>query len=382
MDAIYIAGAVPFFVLLIGIEFGLSVRAHKKYYRFADAINSLSCGIFQQALAVFLGFWLVTAYAHIYQTYHAFEISLSSVPAWILCFLLVDLAYYLFHWASHRVNFIWATHVVHHQSEEYNLSTALRQSAFQGMISTVFNWPLALIGFPPVMAVTAITFITLYQFWIHTRLIKKMGWFETVFNTPSHHRVHHGIDPQNIDKNYAGLFIVWDKLFGTFLPEGPIEPNYGTVQPLASWNPLWANLDGWVKIAKLSRSCTRLQDKLYAWIAPPEWLPKEQGGAVIIPEVDAKKRKLYHAQEPKKVQIYVGIQFFPVLIAAVILLLIQNTAPLILLVSLTAWITLSLTAWGGLFENKSWSKPLEAVRLIALVPLFLAVADFFKNSGL
>jgi len=147
---------------------------------------------------------------------------------------------------------------------------ALRQSWFGPLFSWVFYVPLAIAGFPPVMFLITHTLNTLYQFFIHTRLVGRLGPLEHFMNTPSHHRVHHGINPQYIDKNYAGVFIIWDRLLGTFEPEG-VEPVYGLVKPLGSFSPLWANVHRWVEIASLSRQSRRLRDKLWAWLAPPGW---------------------------------------------------------------------------------------------------------------
>jgi sterol desaturase/sphingolipid hydroxylase (fatty acid hydroxylase superfamily) len=173
---------------------------------------------------------------------------------------------------SHEINAIWATHIVHHQSEEYNLTVALRQSWFQAFFSTLFYLPLAWIGFDPITTVTVIAFNTLYQFWIHTELIKNMGWFEWIFNTPSHHRVHHGSNPEYIDKNHGGTLIVWDRIFGTFQAE-QVAPVYGITTPLRSWNPFHANFHYWNDLIQLSARASRATDKLKVFFAAPGWQP-------------------------------------------------------------------------------------------------------------
>ena len=159
----------------------------------------------------------------------------------------VDFCFYWFHRIAHEYAAPWATHVVHHQSEEYNLAVALRQSAFEGCFAWVFYLPLAVIGFPPIWYVSMKAINLLYQFWIHTEAIDRLGPLEWVMNTPSHHRVHHARNPKYLDKNYAGMFIIWDRMFGTFQPEEE-QPVYGITKPLQSWNPLWANLAAWVEL--------------------------------------------------------------------------------------------------------------------------------------
>jgi len=149
------------------------------------------------------------------------------------------------------MNVGWATHIAHHQSEEYNLSVALRQGVFQGFFFNFFYLPLAFLGFPPVVYIVCSQINTIYQFWIHTRTVGKLGFLERFMHTPSHHRVHHGRDAKYIDRNHAGVFIIWDKMFGTFQEEEE-EPNYGLVSPLQSWNPVWGQVHYFAKLARRS----------------------------------------------------------------------------------------------------------------------------------
>ncbi|MCS6911916.1 MAG: sterol desaturase family protein [Myxococcales bacterium] len=261
-------------------------------YHFQDSITNLSCGIGQQVIGVFVRSGPLLVYMAVYERLRLHTFSPRSLGAWILILLLVDLCYWVYNWASHRVNFLWATHVVHHQSEEYNLSVALRQSRFAQTTSWLFYLPLAVTGFPAAMCLTMVTLNTLYQFWIHTPAVGRLGPLEWILNIPSHHRVHHGIDPRYIDRNYAGIFIIWDQLFGTFRREDD-EPVYGTVKPLRSWNPLWANIEHWVRMAQMARQTRRIRDKLLVWVMPPEWRPADLGGPVAIPEVSWATQRKY-----------------------------------------------------------------------------------------
>src|SRR5207247_5460488 len=177
-----------------------------------------------------------------------------------------------FHRMSHEVNAFWAAHVVHHQSEEYNLAVALRQGAFQSSFSWVFYLPLAVIGFPPLLFLTVSSLDTLYQFWIHTRAIGRLGPLEWVLNTPSHHRVHHGRNPQYIDRNHAGTLIIWDRMFGTFEPEGHAVI-YGVTEPIASWNPVWANFHAYRNLWADAKRAKHWWDKIRIWFMPPGWKP-------------------------------------------------------------------------------------------------------------
>jgi sterol desaturase/sphingolipid hydroxylase (fatty acid hydroxylase superfamily) len=368
VDGIFIAIAIPFFFLLIGVEVYVDRKRRREgkdpLYRFADSITSLSCGVGQQILgAVALGALQIGAYALVHDSLRVATVPTTSTIGWVLAFLGVDLAYYAYHRASHRINFFWATHVVHHQSEEYNLTTALRQSWFTGVTSWLFYAPLAIAGVPTGMFVTCLTLNTLYQFWIHTRAVNKLGPLELVLNTPSHHRIHHAIDPEYIDKNYAGVFIVWDRLFGTFVEEGR-EPAYGTVKPLASFNPFWANVEGFARIVEMARGTRSWRDKLFAWVAPPEWRPADLGGVVVVPPVDANRVK-YDVVKNAAVGRYVTAQFVGVALLVMTLLVFKDlgTAER---AGLSAVGLATLGVWGGLFEERRWALPVELARMVGL----------------
>jgi alkylglycerol monooxygenase len=375
VDEKSVALAVPFFFLLIGIEL-LVLRARgMRAYRFSDSITNLSCGVGQQVLEPFLKTVALLPYTWLYGHARVFDVSVASPVAWVLLILGIDLGYYVYHRASHRVGVLWAVHAVHHQSEEYNLSVALRQPWFESIVSPFFYLPLAVLGFPPIMYLAGVTIDTLYQFWIHTRAIKRLGPLEWIMNTPSHHRVHHGIDPEYVDKNYAGIFIVWDRLFGTYAREEQ-EPVYGTVKEVPTWNPLAANFSVWRDLAKMSAATRSLADKARVWLAPPEWRPRDLGGPVVVPPADRAAFPRYDVRAPRAMRVYVGVQFAIAVVAATGYLWIESTAPHAFLVASAAAIVLSVVAWGALLEGKRWAWPLEAGRLAAGVAL---LAWFFAR---
>lgn len=228
----YIALSIPLFFLLMGIELAWSAWSGRKVYRFNDFVANLGCGIGSQVVGAFTKTMVFAVYLWVYDHGRLFTLE-NSVLTWIATFLLIDLLYYWFHRLSHEINFLWAAHIVHHQSEEYNLSVALRQSWWQGLFSFWFYIPVAVLGVHPVTILTVGAFVTLYQFWIHTKALGKLGPVEWLFNTPSHHRVHHGSDPKYIDRNHAGTLIIWDRLFGTYQVEEE-EPLYGITTPLGT----------------------------------------------------------------------------------------------------------------------------------------------------
>ena len=211
--------ALPFFLGLIVFESRLAKRQGRPVYRLNDTFTDLSCGLGEQALGVFGKALILVAYAAVETRVGVVDLPLESAWTWAIGMIGVDFFYYWYHRFSHRVNFAWLTHGVHHQSEDYNLAVALRQPWFTQAYSWMFYLPLAVLGVPAIVYMTCFAINLVYQCWIHTRLIGKMGVFETVFTTPSHHRVHHGTNPEYIDRNYAGILIIWDRIFGTFEPE-------------------------------------------------------------------------------------------------------------------------------------------------------------------
>jgi sterol desaturase/sphingolipid hydroxylase (fatty acid hydroxylase superfamily) len=281
----YIALAVPFFMLGIFLE----LRTDHTVYRFGDALADMSSGVFQQVVQLFLNVLFLAGYHWLYEHHRLF--TLPTWAAWIVAIVGVDLVYYWWHRLSHEVNFLWAAHVVHHSSEDYNLAVALRQSIFTGLTGFPMFALLSFLGVPTLIYATVHSFNTLYQFWIHTQLIGKLGPFEKWINTPSLHRVHHAINPRYLDKNYGGTFMIWDRLFGTYAPE--IEPCvYGIVKPLASFDVWWTQMHYYVELARISWQAPRWADKLWVWLAPPTWsargLPQKPPPPEVSPETFVK----------------------------------------------------------------------------------------------
>jgi sterol desaturase/sphingolipid hydroxylase (fatty acid hydroxylase superfamily) len=240
-------------------------------YEPRDTLTSLAFGVGSTAAGALTAGLVVTLFYGAYQ-YRLFDIGWMWW-AWIICFVVDDLAYYLFHRSAHQVRWFWASHVNHHSSQHYNLSTALRQS-WTGFIALgfIFRLPLVLIGFDPAMVFFCGAINLIYQFWIHTEAIGKLPrWFEYVMNTPSHHRVHHATNPRYLDSNYAGTFIIWDRMFGTFVEEVDEEPiRYGIVRQLGSFNLLWSLFHEWVGIARDLWSAPWRHKLGYLW-NPPGW---------------------------------------------------------------------------------------------------------------
>ncbi|MGZ8335072.1 MAG: sterol desaturase family protein [Allosphingosinicella sp.] len=264
--------AIPAFILLVLVEMIVARLRDRRRYCPRDTLVSLGLG-FGSSVAGLLSAGFIFGLA---AWVHRF--SLLEVPyvwwAFLLCFLLDDFAYYVFHRSAHRVRWFWASHVIHHSSQHYNLSTALRQTwTVFFSLAFLFRLPLFLIGFPPAMVFFCAGLNLIYQFWIHTEMIGRMPrWFEAVMNTPSHHRVHHAVNPRYLDRNYAGVFIVWDRLFGTFEPEREDDrPVYGIVRQLGSFNLLWAAVHEWFGIARDLWSAPGWRNKAGYLLREPGW---------------------------------------------------------------------------------------------------------------
>jgi hypothetical protein len=268
---------------------------------------------------------------------------------------------------SHEVNAFWAAHVVHHQSEEFNLTVALRQGALQGWFSWVFYLPLALAGIPPLVFLTVNAASTLYQFWIHTRAIGTLGPLEYVLNTPSNHRVHHGRNPKYIDKNHGATLIVWDRLFGTYQKEEE-EVVYGITTPLRSWNPLWANVQYWADLVARARRAARPLDKLRLFFARPGWNPDDLGGFQPAPEIGPEVSR-FHVEVPGRVQAYVFAQFLVLLAATSVFLFRQDLFAPAARVAFAVAVVVSLVVLAGLLEGRRWARPAEVARVAAVAAL-------------
>ena len=263
--------AIPAFVILVILEMLWARRRAPEKYEPRDTLTSLALGTGSTVASALTGAFVFTLAMWLYE-HRLFEIGWAWW-AFILCFIADDFAYYWAHRTGHRVRWFWASHVNHHSSQHYNLSTALRQT-WTGFfaLSFIFRIPLALIGFHPAMILFVGAINLIYQFWIHTEAIRKLPrWFESVMNTPSHHRVHHATNPRYLDRNYAGTFNVWDRIFGTFAEEVEGEKiRYGIVRQLGTFNLLWSVFHEWVGIARDVWSAPWRHKFSYMW-RPPGW---------------------------------------------------------------------------------------------------------------
>ena len=362
-----IAYAIPFFLALIGLELVAARRMGRRVYRLQDGVADLGCGIAQQVALVFFAVAMLEAYARLHARA---PLRLDGAAAWAVAFFYVEVAYYWWHRLSHEVNLLWAAHAVHHQSEDYNLAVALRQAVLTTFTSLPFYLPMALLGVPTAVYAATLSYSTLYQFWVHTELVGKLGPLEGILNTPSAHRVHHAVNPRYLDRNYGAILIVWDRLFGTWAEERE-RPVYGTTKPLASYHPLWAQLQPWQEIAGKARGLP-LRDRVLVWFRSPAW---SAGGAPGPTEAEVQRRTKQERPISRAARGWALAQMAPLVGVTFLLLLHQNEAPLGWLALGAAFVLWTLLSVGALLDGRRWAVPLEAARVAAgaaLVALLLA----------
>ena len=293
--------AVPTFVVLIIMEAIIAKYKNVEINRSADMISSLSSGITNTIRdGVKFGFAIIS-YAWLVDHITIYKLE----PVWIavaVAFLVEDFSGYWMHRLNHRVNVFWNRHIIHHSSEEFNLSCALRQSVSNTLrFSAIFMIPAALLGVPASIFAILGPLHLFMQFWYHTQLIGKLGILERIMVTPSHHRVHHAINSIYIDKNYSQILIIWDKLFGTFQPElDDVKPVYGTLKQAETWNPIIINFKHLLQLIRDSWHAERTLDKLRIWFMPTGWRPPDVKEKYPLKEItDPKKQIKYHTQNSK-----------------------------------------------------------------------------------
>jgi sterol desaturase/sphingolipid hydroxylase (fatty acid hydroxylase superfamily) len=294
--------AIPMFVITIVLEIVLArFGKARAAYEVKDTATSLGMGFGSSVAGALTGAAIFAVVLWVWR-FHLFEIPMTAWWAWVAVFFLEDLTYYWFHRLSHERRFWWASHVNHHTSQHYNLATALRQTWTGGVAGTWILWlPLVLFGFPPAMVAIQKGVSLVYQYWVHTEAIRRLPrWFEAVFNTPSHHRVHHARNPRYLDANYAGILIIWDRLFGTFIPENDTEPcRYGVVHNLGDFNIFRVAFHEWMAIGKDLAGSRSLREVVGYLFGPPGWSP--DGSRDTSASLKAQWRAREAAAEPERI---------------------------------------------------------------------------------
>ena len=365
----YVLYAIPFFFLLIALELVADRWRGLSTYRLSDSLNSLSAGVLSQASGLLTkGFGLVF-YLLVWEHIALFELSADAWWVWVFAFVLYDFCYYWAHRIGHERNVFWAAHVVHHQSEDYNLTTALRQTSTGFILGWIFFLPMALLGIPPLVLLTVGALNLLYQFWVHTRHVPKLGWLEWIFITPSNHRVHHAQNPIYMDRNYGGVFIIWDRLLGTFQEELDEEPVvFGVTTPLASWNPLWANLQFYVQLWRDAARAASWRDKLRIWFMPTGWRPDDVAARYPLVKPELSQFVKFDIPLTAGQKIYATLQFAGYVLGTTWLLVVAAEHGFGDTLIGWCWAAFGLYSIGVWLENRAWAGKLELLRLLLNVP--------------
>jgi alkylglycerol monooxygenase len=360
-----IALAIPVFFVFIGVELLIARRRRTRVYRLGDALADLGCGIGQRAVLVLGGAAVLGLYVLVHEHARLITFAPGSPWPWVIAVLGVELGYYWWHRLSHEVNLLWAVHVVHHQSEDYNLAVALRQAVLSPVTVLPFYLPLAVLGVPPLHFVVVEALVTLYQFWIHTELVGRIGPLEAVLNTPSHHRVHHAVNPQYLDRNYAGTFILWDRLFGSFAPER--QPCiYGVSHPLRSFNSAWAQVQPFAALFGDAARAPSLREAVRFVFAPPEYRPAWVGPTGSLRGQPGTPETKYEVRPGRARSRYVFVNFVVLIVATFALVMWGAALSPAWRIAGVGLVLLTLLTLGGLLELRRWAPALEVARWAAV----------------
>ena len=366
--------SIPIFFGLMSIELVFEAITKKHTYRLNDAITNINLGALNQITGIFTKIVTIGIYTVTFELF-AFTQLPANWITFIILFFLYDLCFYWSHRMAHEISLFWGGHVVHHQSEDFNLTVALRQSSTAFIWSFPFYLPLALMGFDPMQFVTVGAFNLLYQFWIHTEHVNKIGWLEWIINTPSHHRVHHGRNPKYIDKNYAGVFIIWDRMFGTFQEEEE-RPTYGITKPVKSWNPVYANFAHYIDLFGYVKQARNFSDASKMLFKQPGWLPDYLGGVQTPTEVPGDFHKYNEDVSFLWAKVYLFLQFVVLMLVTAYFLFEQGDFDTPTKIGFTFWIVWTSVMLGLIFEHRK--RGLLFIEILRLV--FLPVGLWLANQ--
>lgn len=366
--------AVPLFIGFILLEYAVAKKKKLPYFNLHTSIANLSIGIAERLCDVFVAGLFYFVYDSLQKNYGLFVIK-PGVLLWILLFLLTDLIWYWYHRLAHEINILWMAHVVHHQSEDFNYTASTRITVFQAFVRTGFWAVLPLIGFPAGMITSLLLIHGLYPFFIHTRVIGKLGFLEYIFVTPSHHRVHHASDEKYLDKNYGDVLIIWDKLFGTFKKEEE-EPVYGLTKPLKTYSFLWQHFHFAIELWLAVKSKRSFRQKLGILFGKPD---------AIDPGLREKAEEMFHIRQnpqamEKPLNRYVIWQMILLLTGLFIFILFEHYLSLPVKTGFALIVILTLINCGAIMEQKKWIFLVEFLRLSVFMMLPFYSFQFWQTK--
>lgn len=362
----------PIVLLLLIAEVIYCRIKNNGIYPYQDSVANIATAIGNQCIGLAVAYYVYHVYGWINQ-FAPYHFS-NAWYNYVILLIISDFVFYWFHRAGHSINIFWAAHSPHHSSEEYNLSVGLRASFTQRIFQFVFfDWILALIGFSPDMIYSVAAVHLLLAYWHHTQLIDKMGWIEKVFVTPSAHRVHHGVNNQYLDRNFAE-FLVWDKLFGTFEPE--VEPVcYGVTKPIQSWNPYTINLQFWKQLWSDAKETKYFADKIKIWFMPLGWRPRDVEPYPAKMGYTREEQVKYESKEFPKSRIYLILQIVFGMLFMYFAIDQKNSLDFTQRLIMCTALFIMILSWSGLLEAKKWAPFLEVFRLLVMGSIFIWILN-------
>lgn len=378
----FLAWVVPLILGFIAIEYYVARRQGKAYFKFANSISNLNVGIAERLSDVFVTSAFYYVYDYLYQHYAFFKIP-ETWYNWLFLLLLTDFIWYWYHRFGHEINLLWGLHIVHHQSPEFNYTASVRITVFQAAARTCFWAILPIIGFSAPMITSILIVHGLYPFFVHTRVIGKLGWLEYVFVTPSHHRVHHASNEQYLDKNYGDVLIIWDKLFGTFTEEKE-EPVYGLTKPLDSYSFLWQHFHFLLEIGYSMYRAKSIREKFRILFGKPDLIDPK-----IRPLLERKFRIQNRANDlPNRLNRYVLFQIVCTMCILFVFILLEHYFDWIAKTLVSGLILTTIINCGAILEQRRWIFQVELLRsmvlgiaVLAYFPLPLAVGIISLGAG-
>lgn len=357
----YLAFAIPAFFIFLYLEYALAVRLNKTHlFKYESSVSNVSIGIAERLLNLFIAASFYELFYYVYEHYAIFNIP-NVWWLWVLLILATDFVWYWYHRLGHEVNFLWAAHIVHHQSEEFNLSVSARITTFQALIRNVFWCILPFVGFHPLMVVVILSAHGAYSFFTHTQIIGKLGWLENILITPSLHGVHHASDEKYLDKNYGDVFVFWDKMFGTFQQEEE-APKYGLTHPIKSYSFLWQHFHYYLEILEACKREVGFMNKMKIVFGHPATLDQD-----IRPVLE--KRFLQYksdAQYRFKFKKYLNIQLVISVIFLTFTTAFYHSFDVADKLFAAGFILITLINCGALLEQRKWIYYLECFRLMLI----------------
>ncbi|MBT1700479.1 sterol desaturase family protein [Fulvivirgaceae bacterium PWU4] len=371
--------AIPAFFIFLGLEYIASVRKKRNLFTFESSVANISIGIAERLMNLFVSASFYGLFYYIYDAFALFEIP-ATFWMWIILLLATDLIWYWYHRLSHEINLFWAAHIVHHQSEDFNYTVSARITIIQAFLRNAFWCILPLLGFHPAMVISILVIHGTYSFFTHTQVIGKLGWFEHVLITPSHHRVHHASNEKYLNKNYGDLFIFWDKLFGTFQREEE-QPDYGLTHPLKSYSFMWQHFHYFMEMFAAFRKAETFSEKFRVVFGKPEDLDQQ------VRKVLERKFLPYKTQAKSTLRFkaYLTLQMIFTIAGLFSLILFIDYADLADKVFATLLIITTLVNCGALLEQRRWIYYLEYLRLFfvtALLSWHLGSAEILMAGAL